>query len=240
MLRTILFDFYGTLAVYGDMESANQRTWDQIFAYLRQRLPALEHSDFVRRWDEQFRRTIPLAEKRLETVFMTKIANLAAGYGLDLGDREARGIAEGCLETWHRAISFPDDLGRVLTALAERFALGIVSNFDHPSYLRDLLRRLDIERHFAVVAISGEVGFSKPDPRIFEFALERTSSPPRCTAFVGDDLDDDIAGASRLGCLPILIDRRGRELGYSGVRIAELTDLLTLAEVIAPATWHGG
>ena len=38
------------------------------------------------------------------------------------------------------------------------------------------------------------MGFSKPDKRIFELALNKLNVQPENTLFVGDDLEKDIAG----------------------------------------------
>jgi len=38
------------------------------------------------------------------------------------------------------------------------------------------------------------VGFSKPDNRIFELALNKLNVQPEATLFVGDDLEKDVGG----------------------------------------------
>lgn len=47
---------------------------------------------------------------------------------------------------------------------------------------------------FDLILISEEVGFSKPDRRIFELALNKLNVQPEETLFVGDDLEKDIGG----------------------------------------------
>lgn len=48
------------------------------------------------------------------------------------------------------------------------------------------------------IAASGELGVSKPDPRIFEAALATAHCPPPCVAMVGDRLDNDIRPAKSI------------------------------------------
>jgi putative hydrolase of the HAD superfamily len=50
------------------------------------------------------------------------------------------------------------------------------------------------------------VGAAKPDPRIFEIALERAGSTPGATVHVGDTLINDVAGARAAGITPIHFD----------------------------------
>lgn len=47
---------------------------------------------------------------------------------------------------------------------------------------------------FEVIIISEEVGFSKPDKRIFELALNKLNVKPEEALFVGDDIEKDIGG----------------------------------------------
>jgi putative hydrolase of the HAD superfamily len=49
------------------------------------------------------------------------------------------------------------------------------------------------------VFLSGEVGAEKPDPRIFQRALDRVGREPGEVLHVGDDPERDIVGAARLG-----------------------------------------
>ncbi|HUA69895.1 MAG TPA: HAD family hydrolase [Solirubrobacteraceae bacterium] len=50
------------------------------------------------------------------------------------------------------------------------------------------------------------VGVAKPDPRIFEVALELAGADPGATVHVGDTLVNDIAGARAAGITPIHFD----------------------------------
>jgi putative hydrolase of the HAD superfamily len=47
---------------------------------------------------------------------------------------------------------------------------------------------------FETIIISEEVGFSKPDNRIFELALNKLNVKPEDALFVGDDIEKDIGG----------------------------------------------
>ncbi|MEH6852262.1 putative hydrolase of the HAD superfamily [Bacillus sp. 491mf] len=47
---------------------------------------------------------------------------------------------------------------------------------------------------FDIIIISEEVGFSKPDKRIFELALNKLNVQPESALFVGDDIEKDIGG----------------------------------------------
>jgi putative hydrolase of the HAD superfamily len=122
-----------------------------------------------------------------------------------------------------------DDVRPAIDALAPIVdVLGIVSNFE--AWLEELLLDLDVRDRFPVRVISGVEGIEKPDPRIYELALERAGVEPADAAYVGDNPEFDVDPPAALGMFPVLVDRRGRHEGFDGARI---TDLRDLAEVLA-------
>ena len=78
--------------------------------------------------------------------------------------------------------------------------------------------RYDFLGWFETVVISGEVGVSKPDPRIYRHLLERTRFDPASTLFI-DDQAANLAVAAELGMTalqfedPETLRRDLRELG---------------------------
>ncbi|MBE4909913.1 HAD family hydrolase [Bacillus luteolus] len=57
------------------------------------------------------------------------------------------------------------------------------------------IRNTNLNSCFDTIIISEEAGFSKPDKRIFELALNKLNVKPEDTLFVGDDLEKDIGGS---------------------------------------------
>jgi putative hydrolase of the HAD superfamily len=85
----------------------------------------------------------------------------------------------------------------VLTCLAGRFQLGIISNFD--GRLRTVLAELGLAPFFQHVIISSEVGADKPAPWIFEEALRRAGVRAAEAWHVGDEPECDWEGGARAG-----------------------------------------
>lgn len=84
-------------------------------------------------------------------------------------------------------------------ARAAGVRVGLLSNsWGTEMYPRELLAE-----HFDVQVISGEVGLRKPEPAIYELALERLGVPAAAVAFV-DDLGGNLAPAQRLGMRAVL------------------------------------
>jgi putative hydrolase of the HAD superfamily len=97
------------------------------------------------------------------------------------------------------------DVREVLETLAPRFELAVVSNFD--SRLRLVLRHLGIAKYFRHIFLSSELGADKPDPLIYQRALELSGFSLKEVMHVGDDPKRDWDGASRAGLAVFRLER---------------------------------
>ena len=61
--------------------------------------------------------------------------------------------------------------------------------------------------HLDFSITSQEVGAEKPDPLIFERALQRADAQPESAVHVGDQITSDVAGAVNVGINAVLLDR---------------------------------
>ncbi len=80
---------------------------------------------------------------------------------------------------------------------ARSYRLGVVANF--PGNLADVCQEFGLADFLDVIVDSTVEGVVKPDPRMFQRALDRLGLPPSAGWFVGDSLDKDIVPARRLG-----------------------------------------
>ncbi|MEX2543246.1 MAG: HAD family hydrolase, partial [Trueperaceae bacterium] len=62
-----------------------------------------------------------------------------------------------------------------------------------------------IAEYFDSILISGNLGFAKPDPRIFSLAADSLGVSSRECIFVGDNPERDIVGAGRSGMRTVWI-----------------------------------
>jgi len=117
-----------------------------------------------------------------------------------------------------------EDVPPVLDRLVRGgLTLGVISNFEE--WLERLLDALEVGRFFPVRVISGMEGVEKPDPRIFDLALERAGVEAAESAYVGDSPVFDVAPAAAVGMFPVLIDRRDRFPDAQGARITSMAEL---------------
>ena len=75
--------------------------------------------------------------------------------------------------------------------------IGVIANQSPGAKAR--LRGWGLARHIPLCLSSAEAGLEKPDPAIFDLALEFACCRPRQAVMIGDRLDNDIRPAKSLG-----------------------------------------
>jgi len=127
---------------------------------------------------------------------------VAARHGLELTPAQGQEL----WEAWNLGGAFlgrtlfPDTLETLRWLKARGYRLGSVTNrgYGGPRF-RQEMRDLGLAELFEVVAVSCDIGYMKPHPRIFQYALDRMAIEPEQTVMVGDSLRADVEGAKTLG-----------------------------------------
>src|SRR5690606_7065201 len=86
-----------------------------------------------------------------------------------------------------------EDVDAVRRHWASRYRLVALSNGNAD------IARIPCGRHFSAAVSAHEVGFAKPDPRMFAAACEAAGAPPARCLHVGDDWHLDIVPARAAG-----------------------------------------
>jgi len=230
MLKAVLLDLFGTVIAYGDVVKGTRLAWEGVYGVLTELGCSTSYAEFVPTWERQLITPLAPEEDVAETPFLGKLLRLLRSYDLPPDGDAAGRAAQACLEGWDGHLYLPDDTMPTLRALRGRYALALVSNFDHPPYVHNLLRQTGLTERFDYIVVSGDVRIDKPDPRIYHLALNALGCAPQEAVFVGDSLETDIAGATAVGCHPVLIDMRDRHPTFPGARIRALGELLALLD----------
>lgn len=120
----------------------------------------------------------------------------------------------------------------VLETLSQAYPLGIIANQSRE--VRHLLEEWDLSHYFQVIILSDEIGLAKPDPSIFQLALDKASVPSHQVVYVGDRYDNDILPAKSLGLKTVrLLTGLGRygpedQEWQSDWTVGSLKDLLAI------------
>ncbi|HEY3267681.1 MAG TPA: HAD family hydrolase [Armatimonadota bacterium] len=94
-----------------------------------------------------------------------------------------------------------------LETLRGRYRLGIIAN--QLPEIHAWMDRYDLDRFFEFAAYDCDLGFGKPDSRLFSWALERAGCEPGRAIMVGDRVDNDVAPAKSVGMAAIRMYGRG-------------------------------
>ncbi|MEW6664862.1 MAG: HAD family hydrolase [Thermodesulfobacteriota bacterium] len=105
----------------------------------------------------------------------------------------------------------------VLGQLRHRYHLAALSNGQR-AYAHQELHAVGLLDYLNPIVVSGELGYRKPDRRLYGLTLSRMNVAPWETLFVGDNLYRDVYGAKRMGMKTIWF--KNREHGH-GKRKAE-------------------
>lgn len=98
---------------------------------------------------------------------------------------------------------------------------------------RRKIERFGLAGFFEAILIEGELGFGKPDLRVFRLALAAAGVAPEQAWMVGDNLLADIQGAQVAGLHTCWVDALGRGLPASGYgsRVRPAATIQVLAEL---------
>ena len=202
-INTILFDFGGTLDTSGTHWS--EKFWE---VYQKFDVP-INYEEFR----EAYINAEPNVKKYInkeDGLFSTLKAQvyLQIDYltkkGIDLygvKDKLITRITEAC---YKGVISNITDIKPLLKALKLGYKIGLVSNFY--GNVRAVCENLEIDSYFDVIVDSTELKISKPDPKIFDVAIEMLKSTPERTVVIGDSYDRDIVPAKKLGCNTVWLE----------------------------------
>ena len=141
-----------------------------------------------RLWDELDKGIITkkiIREKRFEIVLE------ALGV---LNPVLSRHLNERFIETCPTKSNVPDKAHEILTHLYDSYQMHIITNgFQEVQHIK--MKSANLDSYFQEIFISEVVGARKPDPQIFDHALEVTGANREESIMIGDNLHTDIQGA---------------------------------------------
>ena len=148
-------------------------------------------------------------------------------YGVDRANA-AELARERYMSDRYRGLRLYDDSLSAIAHVKSVAGIGMITN--GPTNIQQpKIDLLEIEQHFPFILISESVGVWKPDPLIFQMALEIAGVHPDEAIYVGDSPVADVPGARAAGMRSVWINRAGAE--WTGdepphVEIRDLNELL--------------
>jgi putative hydrolase of the HAD superfamily len=131
--------------------------------------------------------------------FWISAALSAQGYPVAPNDPRVSGAVEAYFSVFPERCRLIPKTSEMLTSLQGSFRLGLLSNFTHAPAAWQVIDALGLRSYFDVVLISGELGYRKPHPMVFEKLIESLGVQREETIYIGDDPEADIRGAQQAG-----------------------------------------
>jgi len=133
---------------------------------------------------------------------------IALGVSPSMAFELAPQVSEHMGEMYKPESIVPEDVREVLPRLMEAgYIMAVISNRDKP--FQDVLVSHNLVEFFHFSLAAGEVDSFKPDPGVFNHALDRARVTAQESVYVGDNYFADIVGARRAGLWPVLYDPKG-------------------------------
>lgn len=190
--RALCFDLFHTLTAVSEISPESKNTWE---------LLGVSKDE----WHWQVLDNSPWRQTGLVKDPVEIIRRMARAINPDLKEDLIQEVAKYRYRRFDRAVMFPPD--KSLYALKELKRVGkklaLVSNADAAE-----ARAWDsspLAPLFDVSVFSCDIGFMKPDPRIFFEAVRRLNEKPQDCIFVGDGGADELRAARELGFTTVMV-----------------------------------
>lgn len=125
-------------------------------------------------------------------------------------------------------VMHPSTPGVLAELRCRGYVLGVVSNAD--GRVVAAIEAKGTAPYFRTIVDSHDVGVEKPDPRIFQIALDACGARPEAAVYVGDIYEIDVRGARAASITPVLLDPLSRYGAVDCLHIESLDRLLDLLE----------
>ena len=135
-----------------------------------------------------------------------------------------------------RKLKFYPFVSEMLDALRGQIPMGLVTDAQS-AYARGELHQAGILDYVDPIIVSGDYGYRKPDPRLFQLAIDALGVPAENILYVGNDMHRDIYGARQGGMQTLMFDSDQGTKEYEDCvpdhRITDYRDLLSLLGIPA-------
>jgi putative hydrolase of the HAD superfamily len=223
-IRGILFDLDFTLV---DNDVGWRELWPPVAQRFAERYPGFDPDEFASRsyeFADGHYELLLRGEIDFDTYRRDYVRHGVAPWG-ELDEELFQAYTEARTHSVDLIELFEDAVDTVRALRAQGLKIGILTN--GPSELqRRKLRRIGIEQEVDAVAISEEIGASKPDPDAYARAIAMLELEPGEVAMVGDHVVNDVAGALAAGlAAAVWVERRPGELPEGAHLASELAEV---------------
>ena len=225
-IKAILFDFYLTI-VDIKTDERKDHLWQVLASFLQYRGAAVKAAELREIYFHIVQESLDRSAERHPEVDAAQLFGRLlerSGAGSSSSDLAGAVAQLFRLLSIERFRLYPESR-EVLETLAERYRLALVSD-SQALYIEPELRTTSLAGLFEVAVISSELGYRKPDPRVFQKALARLGLAREEVVYVGDSWEHDMIGARDAGIRGIWVCRsQEQERAHGTPTVPVISDL---------------
>ncbi len=195
MVKTIMFDFWGTLVENGVFPSPVRQ------AKMILRIDKLPFPLFILEFEKA------LMTKRFDDLYQA-FENVSNQFDLR-PDKQRQDMLVGMWNK-NKLLAKPfSDTEEMLERLKKSHRIVLVANTDSFS-VESVLDKYAMRKYFDAIYLSCDIGLLKSNPKMFETVLEKEGITGDDAIMVGDSIESDLIGAEKAGIKGILLDRNNK------------------------------
>lgn len=230
MIKAVLFDLDDTII---DHKNSSQKGLEQ----LRERvsvfnmLPRHEFEEVYQTLLEHFHQYVLSGEYTIEQARYERFKALFKHVNYEATNHEIEEVKALYGATYRQEERLIPGIMDLIQAIRDKgLQIGVVTNnTSEQQYAK--LQRHNLESMFDAIVISEEVGIAKPDPQIFEFALNKLHRQVHDVVMLGDSWDSDVVGATSIGMKAVWLNRYNKSAPTNEL-IREITAYIPLDKVM--------
>jgi putative hydrolase of the HAD superfamily len=208
MIKAVFFDLYQTLVRYQpsqeELEAAALKNLGISVTADALRHPILTANEFI--YQQIAKRPLSRRSREETMALYSEYQRIVLKEAGIAADEKIVLRLLGMMQQAKMDLVLFDDVMAALDDLKKRsLKLGLISNIEQN--MTATLDKLGLSSKLDIVVTSQNAGFTKPQPEIFQHALEKAVVKPAEAVYVGDQYQVDIIGAKGASMQGVLIDR---------------------------------
>jgi putative hydrolase of the HAD superfamily len=205
-IKAFIFDFIGTLTdVKGYSLEKSELNLHEFLVRSGFNVNPKDFFEAYAKSNEKFR--LIRYQELVEVTNSVWISDALNTLGFDTNPEDSRlkTAVNVFFENYLESLKLKPCAKQLLAGLEKHYKLGLISNFTYAPVIHAALRKLSLNKFFNIVLVSQDVGWRKPNMKIFQKALRILEIDGEEAVYVGDTPKEDVGGASSSGMKTIFL-----------------------------------